>query len=67
MVKEITLAEANELLKKGVVLKKLGPERITLRKIEKGRYLYYCFEKNQAVILDGHQTVDVLKQNTFYE
>lgn len=66
MEQSVTLKEANELLKADKVLHKLGPDTITLRKLGKDRYALHHDEQQKTSILTGVETVNVLKQNTFY-
>ncbi|AWV96899.1 hypothetical protein [Arcticibacterium luteifluviistationis] len=66
MVKQVTLREANELLKAGKILRMLGPDLITIRKLGAECYVFHNDNQRVAFVMDGAKTVNILNQNTFY-
>jgi hypothetical protein len=65
-MQRVSLKEANELLKSGKILRQLGPEKITLRKLWKDCYHLVNEQQKVSSIIDGQTTVSILKSNTYY-
>jgi hypothetical protein len=65
-MQRVSLKEANELLKLGKILRQLGPEKITLRKLWKDCYHLVNEQQQMSSIIDGQTTVSILKSNTYY-
>jgi hypothetical protein len=65
-MQRVSLKEANELLKSGKILRQLGPEKITLRKLWNDCYHLVNEQQKMSSIIDGQTTVSILKSNTYY-
>jgi hypothetical protein len=65
-MKRLTNSEANELLKKGKILRQMGPDNITLRKLWKDCYHFVNEQQKVSTLMDGVTTVRVLTYHSYY-